>query len=77
MLVLSNLFQIVPNLCHLTLKAHDFNIDGYQWEHLIVNYLPKLQVFCLEIESTILSDDDDDDKTVQSFQTPFWLEEHQ
>ena len=37
--------QQVPNLRHLTVNSLSIFLDGYQWENIITNYLPKLKYF--------------------------------
>jgi len=73
------LLQKMPNLCHLTVDVkRDSFADGYKWEQIIINYLPKLKVFrfkmhfkCLDnIEACV-------NELLNSFRSPFWIDKHQ
>ncbi|CAF1261568.1 unnamed protein product [Rotaria sordida] len=81
---LVNLLQNLPNLCHLKVETLGIDLDGQQWEQIIINHLPKLKIFQLKMHIKLEDDDDDDDdkqlkidKLIASFQSPFWLDEHQ
>ncbi|UJR18638.1 hypothetical protein I4U23_005546 [Adineta vaga] len=72
--------QKVPNLCCLTVKSLSMFMDGYQWENIINNDLPKLKIFrCtmaiywigLEKLKELVNDH------LRSFQSQFWLEKDQ
>jgi len=55
-------------------------IDGYQWEQIIRNYLPKLKTFQLRMRTRPLGDIDLEsrmDELIHSFRTSFWIDEHQ
>jgi hypothetical protein len=78
--VLTNLLQTMPNLRHLTVETDDIDMNGHQWEDIIVNHLLKLQVFQLEMKFRLRNNEDKEqrmDQLLKSFQTRFWLEEHQ
>jgi len=78
--VLTNLLQNMPNLRHLTVETEDIDMNGHQWEHIIVNHLLKLQVFQLQMTFYLRNNIDKEqhvNELLKSFQTRFWLEEHQ
>jgi hypothetical protein len=78
--VLTNFLENMPNLRHLTVETEDINMNGHQWEHIITNHLPKLQVFQLQMKFFLRNNEDKKkrvNKLLKSFQTRFWLEEHQ
>jgi hypothetical protein len=73
-----HLLHNVPNLSHLTIKTVDIIINGHVWEKLIVKYLIKLNVFRLHMFSDFPNDDSKEqriEELVNTFRTPFWLEE--
>ncbi|CAF1417175.1 unnamed protein product [Rotaria sp. Silwood1] len=77
---LISFLEKLPNLRHLTIETDDTHMDGYQWEQLIVNHLPKLQI--LRLKMLFHVDDNENkeqrvDDLLNSFRTRFWLEEHQ
>jgi hypothetical protein len=77
--IIITLLQYMPNLRYLTVNIYEVNINGHQWEQIIVNYLPKLIVFRLEMSLFLLNTDNKEQRAidlVESFQTPFWLNEH-
>jgi hypothetical protein len=78
--VLTDLLQNMPNLRHLTVGTDDIDINGHQWEYIITNHLPKLQVFQFEMTFNPRNGEDKEQRVnelLKSFQTRFWLEEHQ
>ncbi|CAF4072136.1 unnamed protein product, partial [Rotaria sp. Silwood1] len=78
-----NLFKLLPNVNYLKIEIWSLNIDGYQWKEIIINYLPKLNVLQFMINSNL--DDSIDNKTdeekidqyLETYRTPFWIEDHQ
>ncbi|UJR32619.1 hypothetical protein I4U23_020079 [Adineta vaga] len=77
--VLMNLLQTMINLCHLTVETYYLNLDGYQWEQIITQYLPKLQVFRLKMDIQLTgkrNNEQEDGILLDSFRHRFWLEEH-
>ena len=68
--------QKVPNLRHLTVNSLSMFLDGYQWENIITNYLPKLKIFrctmCIRI-NTLEKLEEDLNNLLRSFQSHFWL----
>ncbi len=80
--LLHRLFQIMPNLSHVTLEMTKSDItflDGQQWKQLIVNYLPNIKKFRF-IVSAFFDDEINIENKVNeilnTFRTPFWLDEH-
>ncbi|CAF4027271.1 unnamed protein product [Rotaria sp. Silwood1] len=77
---LISFLEKLPNLCHLTIKTENTNMDKYQWEQLIVNHLPKLKILRVEMLFYIGDNENKEqrvDDLLNSFRTRFWLEEHQ
>jgi hypothetical protein len=78
--LLLNLLKTLPNLSKLILQIHDISLDGYQWEEIITNHLPKLKIFRLLMNDTFdetKNFEENIEQLFQSFQTKFWIEEHQ
>ncbi|CAF4066608.1 unnamed protein product [Rotaria sp. Silwood1] len=75
-----NILQKMPNLYRLMIKAFNIMIDGYQWQKVIVNYLPKLKVFEFYMNYQ-LHDCDDMEKAIddllKSYHTSYWLVDRQ
>jgi hypothetical protein len=42
---LIELLKNMPNLRHLTVNAENIDMNGHQWEEIIVNHVPKLEIF--------------------------------
>ncbi|CAF3310963.1 unnamed protein product [Rotaria sp. Silwood2] len=73
-------FQGMPNLCHLSIDIQSDLIDGYQWEQIIRNYLPKLKTFRLKMKQKCFQQENIHkraDQLIDSFRTSFWIDEHQ
>ncbi|CAF3695447.1 unnamed protein product [Rotaria sp. Silwood1] len=78
--------QNIPNLYHLIIDICSYDEDytntilnGYQWEKIIRNYLSNLQIFQFRIEFQLINENNREqqiDELIHSFQTPFWLIEH-
>ncbi|CAF1402090.1 unnamed protein product [Adineta steineri] len=72
--------QNTPNLHRLNiLIGGSYFIDGYQWEDLIRNYLPKLRTFHLsmsDLSRIRLMTEEQIDELMNSFRTSFWIDEH-
>ncbi|CAF1196866.1 unnamed protein product [Didymodactylos carnosus] len=77
---LQYIFQTMPNLRHLTIDTRRMYFDGYEWEQIITNYLPKLKIFRLkmdlspEMHMNIMTKNVDE--LLLTYRTTFWLEEH-
>ncbi len=77
---LEYIFQLVPNLIELKIETLHVNFDGYEWEEMICNYLPKLKQFHLQMSIHFNANDDIEkqaDEFLNSFQTSFWIDERQ
>jgi hypothetical protein len=74
------LLRSMPNLCNLTIETQFIIMDGYRWKCFIKSFLPKLKIFRLKM--SIYFNDFDTIKSrvdyiINSFQTQFWIDEHQ
>jgi hypothetical protein len=62
------------------ININEIYFDGYQWEELIRNYLHKLKVFRLfmyyKFDDT-KNLNEEIDQLIESFQTKFWIDQHQ
>jgi len=70
----------LPNLFSLTLEINIAILNGYDWQTLLVNHLPKLKNFRLKMSFNFPTNGNlitHTDQLVDSFRTPFWIEEHQ
>jgi hypothetical protein len=70
----------LPNLFSLTLEINIAILNGYDWRTLLVNHLPKLKNFRLRMSFNFPTNGNlitHTDQLVDSFRTPFWIEEHQ
>ena len=72
---IENLLQHVPNLCQLKIETCYVEMNGYEWEQIIRDFLPKLEVFQLKMRFQVIGEKYKKE-LFQSFQTPFWLKEH-
>jgi hypothetical protein len=75
-----NILQAMPNLTHLKVDTVCINCDGYRWERIINDYLPKLQVFRFKMHIELPGKKNSEEhlnSLVDSFRTPFWLVKHQ
>ena len=75
-----SLLQNVPNLCRLRVTLFFNLINGYQWEEIIRNYLPKLKVFRLHMQDEFPVDENVEERAGELFNTfrsSFWTDEHQ
>ena len=86
--ILIRFLRRTPNLSQLLLDISSSTIDeridgifnGYQWETIIRNSLPHLRIFRFRMEFQLLRVNDVNqqiDDLFKSFQTSYWLEEHQ
>jgi hypothetical protein len=74
-----SLLQTMPNLRYLTVNTFDNLINGYQWEQIIRNYLPKLKIFVLSMRQQLPDLEniqEQVDELINSFRTSFWIDEH-
>lgn len=76
---MSNLFSKMPNLSYLTIETTDINLDGNKWEKILIEYLPNIEVFQLNMNFNFdlsINKEEQVDKLLDSFRTSFWIEEH-
>lgn len=76
---MKSLFKTIPNLHHLTIYLTSFYLDGYEWERILKDYLPKIEVFQLKMNVNNLKfyrNESEIDKYLDSFRTYFWIEQH-
>ncbi|CAF2646179.1 unnamed protein product [Rotaria sp. Silwood2] len=70
----------MPNLNRLIVETNFIKMDGQQWEDIIVNCLPKLNVFRLKMRIQYygrMNNEQEIDTLLDSFRSQFWLEKHQ
>ncbi|CAF4155224.1 unnamed protein product [Adineta steineri] len=70
----------LSNLRHLNITFSKNMINGYQWEQIIHNYLFKLKIFELRMRDEIPTNQNIEDymnQLLDSFQSSFWINEHQ
>lgn len=80
-----NLLQLLPRINHFKVEIRYLEIDGHWWEAMINKYLPQLKVFQLilnvELASSVVDDDPNNemkvDEYLETYRTPFWIEDHQ
>ena len=73
------LFQNTPNVIRLNINLLEL-VDGNQWEEIIVNHLPNLIHLKIQMKWTVPTPLDIQERLellTTSFQTPFWIEQHQ
>ena len=78
---MKNLLQNLPYLSHLTINTSQIYLDGHIWQELILHYLPTIKIFQLKMDLDFQQSNDDIediiDELLQTFQSSFWIEEHQ
>lgn len=73
-------FQNMINLRHLIIETWSTITNGHQWEQIIRDSLPKLKTFRLKMEVSVRSQENIQQKAdtlLDSFRTPFWIDERQ
>ena len=74
------LLKTLPNLRQLRIRIDSIQLNGYQLEQFIRNYLPNLKKFTFIIDKFLYDLAPDFQTTIEqlfaSFQTPFWIDEH-
>ncbi|CAM4851379.1 unnamed protein product [Rotaria magnacalcarata] len=77
---LMNLLQNMPNILHLTIETAYIDLNGYRFEPIITNYLPKLKFLqlkmCIALDN-ITNKEQQIDNLINSFRNSFWLDKHQ
>ncbi|CAF3781081.1 unnamed protein product [Adineta steineri] len=79
-ITLTNLLKSAPNLYRLVVETDEINMNGYDWEELIINHLPRLKYFHLQMIFRLNDNDTKEqrvDNLLNSFRTQFWLVKHQ
>jgi hypothetical protein len=74
-----NIVSKMPNLSYLTIETTKIALDGNDWKKILIQYLPKIKVFQLNMNLTFdlhIEKEEQVDKLLDSFRTSFWLEEH-
>ncbi|CAF0816363.1 unnamed protein product [Adineta ricciae] len=84
--VLAHIFDLMPNITHLTIEFKDASsfeyefFNGHKWKQIVLHHLPNLKVFSFfyvffaRFDTTI---EQDVDTLLATFRTPFWLDERQ
>jgi hypothetical protein len=74
----------MPNLSHVTLvitgKLDCTYLNGYHWKQIIINRLSNIKLFRFFTECSFYDEinlEGKIDKILDTFRTPFWLDEHQ
>jgi hypothetical protein len=76
---LINLLKSMPKLYYLSVETSCMWLDGYQWEYLITNYMPKLEIFKCKMERSLdvwEKEKNEINNLLRSFQTRFWITTH-
>jgi hypothetical protein len=74
------LIQSMPNLSQLIIETPFIFLDGHRWKCLITTFLPKLKIFRLKMSIYFDNFDSVKQRTINifdSFQSHFWIHEHQ
>ncbi|CAF4886877.1 unnamed protein product [Rotaria sp. Silwood1] len=77
---IKNILEKMPNLYYLTIEISNMYLDGNEWEHIIINYLPKIKIFRLKISiefSLHIDKEEQIDQILNTFRSTFWLKKHQ
>ena len=73
------LLRSMPNLTQLNLRTKHLRVNGEQWQTIIEEHLTQLNSFHLSMEWNFRDDptgERDVDRVLQTYRTPFWLDEH-
>ncbi|CAF2805783.1 unnamed protein product [Rotaria sp. Silwood2] len=74
-----NLYELIIDICCFDKDYSNTILNGYQWEKIIHNNLPNLQIFRFRIEFQLTNENNREqqiDELINSFQSSFWLKEH-
>ncbi|CAF0829008.1 unnamed protein product [Adineta steineri] len=78
---LKTILSQMPNLTHLKIETLDLIMDGNVWKQILNDYLFKIEIFQLKMKLEFEGNDTDVENSVNqlldSFNTRFWIEEHQ
>ncbi|CAF0925038.1 unnamed protein product [Rotaria sp. Silwood1] len=75
-----NLFQIMFNLRSLTLSTSYLLLNGNEWKKILIQFLPNLKIFQLKMDFHFSQSNnvvDKIDQLLNTFQTNFWIQQHQ
>ncbi|CAM4829041.1 unnamed protein product [Rotaria magnacalcarata] len=77
---LTHILKSMPNLLYLTFETETINLNGNQWKQILIDYVPQIKRFrflmkVLSIKNNNVEEQLDD--VLNTFRTPFWLDEHQ
>ena len=74
-----NLSLTIPNLRNLIVRSSSLHLNGQQWQAIINNHLPQLRVLQFKMNYSCHTSDhkQEMDELLDSFRSPFWLEDHQ
>ncbi|CAF3528065.1 unnamed protein product [Rotaria sp. Silwood1] len=70
----------MPNLKRLTVKISTIDLNGQRWEQIITDQLSNLRIFQMEMAGQFSLDDsivEMREQLIDSFRTPFWIEQRQ
>ena len=77
--IMEKLCECLPHLTDLTIDCDEF-VDGYQWERMIRRSLPNLRKLRFRMRydpQTTDRPDEEINSVLNSFRSPFWVDEHQ
>ena len=77
--MMMNLFYMMPNLSYLNIETWNLNITGYEWEQIIINQLPKLEIFHLNmfiVLNNTQNKEEQIDQLLDGYRSVFWIETH-
>lgn len=75
--MMMNLFYMMPNLSYLNIETWKLNITGYEWEQIIINQLPKLEIFHLNMFIVLNNTQNKEkqiDQLLDGYRSVFWIE---
>ena len=75
-----SLLRSLPNLTRLNIRTKKIHLNGDDWQTLIRQRLPQLNSFHLYMElnfNDIPPREEDIDRILSTYRTPFWIDEHQ
>lgn len=73
------LLRSMPNLTRLNVRTKHLRVNGEHWQTIIEEHLTRLNSFHLSMEWNSRDDptgERDINRVLQTYQTPFWLDEH-
>lgn len=70
----------VPNVTKLTIETNRVEMTGEQWQNLLGQYLPVLEIFNLKMKYQLMDLDDIEEKIDQilkSYRSSYWIDQHE